>query len=293
MAFPPPPPQTLAFARQKTRLRQLSLARSAGLWRALVQGPDDTTATTWIQTWAPIRTVGPAMIVAMTDAYVDAIVVAGGGRPFGGDTDVDEVLARIRPGTSDVDVAMRPIKTVRKELAEGASLAQALDRGRRRLNSLVATDLQQTMRHAFSARTAREPSITSYRRVLTGPENCALCVIASTQRYRTDRLMPIHPGCDCTFTPLLLGQDNGQVIDRERLDEIETILSGENVRQGDRVALANTKLRINVTSIDDVTEVPHGELGPLLAVSRHRNTELQPWQRRTRREFNDVGAQIR
>ena len=64
----------------------------------------------------------------------------------------------------------------------------------------------------------RSDGIRAYRRVLTGRENCALCLVASTQRYWVEDLLPIHPGCDCNVQPLPPGMEDSQVIDQDLLE---------------------------------------------------------------------------
>src|SRR3546814_20241866 len=78
-------------------------------------------------------------------------------------------------------------------LSAGGSLAEAVRAGGNRLRSIAATNLQLAKTHT-AARMGRAPF---YRRVLTGAENCALCVLASTQRDRLWDLLPLHPGVAC------------------------------------------------------------------------------------------------
>uniref|UniRef100_UPI001D0D1143 hypothetical protein n=1 Tax=Klebsiella pneumoniae TaxID=573 RepID=UPI001D0D1143 len=68
------------------------------------------------------------------------------------------------------------------------------------------TDLQLAKTHQARSSFNRS-GVQFYRRVLTGNENCALCVIASTMRYRKNSLMPIHPGCDCDIDVIPPGMD--------------------------------------------------------------------------------------
>lgn len=293
--FEPPDPVTSAFQARKTEIRRRALAGALALWDQLVYGPDDDTATDWVSAWAPQRAAGASAVAALTDAYVDAFLNAHGVTPATtAPLDLDSIVAKVRPGVSDVDIAMRPVKEVRYALADGSPLEQALQQGRQRLESIESTDIQQAFRVAFQERATQEPAINSYRRVLHGSENCAICVVATTQRYWTDRLMPIHPGCDCGVQPII--GPAGKIVDRARLNQVKDLLEAEGVTYGDRAEMANTKIRINVSDVDDVTEVPHGELGPILAVSKHRNTEmtdLPAWVRRSRREFAPGGQQTR
>lgn len=291
----PPDRTTTAFQSAKQDIRLRALAAGLTLWDQLVNGPDDTTADRWVDTWAPQRTAGSWSVAALTDAYVDSFLEAHGVTPVGG-IDPDDIVAQVRPGVPDEDLAMRPLKQVRLALAEGSDLGGALRRGRQRLESIEATDIQQSFRIAYRDRIAQEPQIRSYRRVLHGSENCALCVVASAQRYRSSKLMPIHPGCDCGVEPLVGPTDRGPTIDRDRLDQVKQLLDEQGISYGDRAQLANTKIRINLSSVDDLTEVPHGELGPILAVKQHRNTDLgdlPSWVRRSRREFDPTGRRTR
>lgn len=289
----PPEPTTQQFLDAKSRLRRQALFSTLALWAEMVNGPDDTTADDWVSTWAPQRGAAAYSVSALTDAYLDAFLEAHGIAPQGA-IDPDDVVAKVRPGVPDEDLAMRPIKHVRRALSEGASLSDAIEQGAQRLRSIEETDIQQAFRVAFRDRIEQEPSVRRYRRVLVGSENCALCAIASTQPYKSSRLAPIHPGCDCGVEPLL--GPSGRVIDKDRLDQVKQILGDEGVSYGDRAQLANAKIRINVKSVDDLTEVPHGELGPILAVQQHRNTELgdlPKWVRRSRREFDPTGRRVR
>lgn len=102
------------------------------------------------------------------------------------------------------DYYQRPIREVKWRLAQGKSLGEALDAGRRRAESIVLTDLQLAHTHTareYIRRAAQAPpgprgTIVGFRRVLSNrPNHCALCILASTQRYHREDLLPIHPGC--------------------------------------------------------------------------------------------------
>jgi hypothetical protein len=111
----------------------------------------------------------------------------------------------------------RPATTLYTALSEGKTMTAAVIAGFDRLRSIVKTD-QQLVVTRQSQESLRRGGYTYYRRVLTGLENCALCSIASTQRYRVGDLMPIHPACDCTVDQVDAGFDPGQVIDPELLE---------------------------------------------------------------------------
>jgi hypothetical protein len=90
----------------------------------------------------------------------------------------------------------RPFVSVYKGLAANLGLTASVAEGSRRLFDLLTTDLQ--LAKTVQARESFQKSnVLYYRRVLSGSENCALCEIASGNRYKSGDLMPIHPGCDC------------------------------------------------------------------------------------------------
>ncbi len=173
-------------------------------------------------------------------------------------------LAAIRGGVPNAEVYRRPAVTMRTALAEGQSFTDALAAGSKRLEHLVRTDLQlahtHQARHTLTARrNRRRPQgwVEAYRRVPSGTENCALCLIASTQRYWVKDLLPIHPGCDCGVAPLGPGEHLAQVIDPELLEatheQVER-LTGIADRGGRAVDYRQL-----------IVPTEHGEYGPTLA----------------------------
>jgi len=104
-------------------------------------------------------------------------------------------------GVDSDTVYRRPAVELYTALSQGAEYTEAVSQGRGRLQSIVATDLQQA-RNRQSHVSVGKSGFRYYRRVLSGKEDCELCRIASTHRYNHDDLMPIHPGCDCGVEPL-------------------------------------------------------------------------------------------
>lgn len=152
-------------------------------------------------------------------------------------------------------VYRRPAVSVYTALASGAGFAQAVAEGASRLGSLLSTDMQ--LAHTTQARVSMsQGGFRYYRRVLTGAENCARCAIASTQRYRSGDLMPIHPGCDCVVEPIESDSDPGQVIDPDLLETIHSEVEGFSGFQ-DRTGRDGY--------LDLIVTHEHGEYGPTLA----------------------------
>lgn len=164
----------------------------------------------------------------------------------------------LRNGVSDVDVYRRPFVQLYTDLSQGKTVTESINAGARRISSIASTDVQLARRNAgFQAR-GRNDRIVGYARTLTGAENCALCYVASTQRYTRGDLLPIHPGCDCGEMPIYGTQDPGQVIDELRLNATH-----EAVEQ--RFGISDASGR----QIDyrQIAIREHGELGPMLTVA--------------------------
>ena len=193
-----------------------------------------------------------------------------------------DVLGRL-PGSEEfLVVYQRPFVTVWAELAKAAavdparvpdpvevegSMTRAVEKGDDRLSRMADMDLQQAAsRAATAAMTALPPARRPayYRRRLVGSENCALCTIASTNRYRIEHLKPVHPGCDCQVEPIYPGQDDPDddaLLEAAHAAAVE-LVGGDEDRGGRRVDYR----KITLSSM----ERRHGELAaPLLANPRH------------------------
>lgn len=170
----------------------------------------------------------------------------------------EELLEEARQAGDDARVAEVQAQTV-----EEKPLTKAVAAGERRARLLGVTDLELADREAARqvlTTDARAPRF--YQRVLTGDENCGLCVVASTQRYRREELLPIHPGCDCVVQPL--PDDVRHVVDEQLLEAAHEAIA-------DRFGIADRSARaIDYRKILLVRQ--HGELGPVLTVAKHRFT---------------------
>lgn len=166
----------------------------------------------------------------------------------------------LRRGVTPEQVYRRPFATVYNALAKGESLTTALERGRTRLAAVAEMDLQQTYARSSRAALRALPQGARprfWRRELSGLESCALCVIASTQRYTVGDLNPIHPGCDCLVQPIY-GRDPGQVIAPELLEQVHGAVQ-ELTGRADRGAREPDYRHLVVQM-----QREHGELGVLL-----------------------------
>lgn len=211
----------------------------------------------------PVVQAGQMQVAQLTDAYIGRMSVLAGATWTSG---FDKSLVDYR-GVPAGEVYRRPAKTVYTKLSEGVPFDAALAAGTARLTSIVATDIQQ-VKNRQAQRSVGQSGFDAFRRVLTGSENCALCTIASTQRYHKNDLLPIHPGCDCGVEPYI-GSPSTQVIDPDLLElthsEIDLKLSGTDRGARD---LGLGKTSSSGQPLSDFTDLivsrEHGELGPTL-----------------------------
>jgi hypothetical protein len=198
-------------------------------------------------------------LAGITSNYVAQTASAALRRPIAPPPIPRQARARLRL-KDPAEVYQRPFVAAYTALADRKPLPEALDAARVRLREVAEGDLQQT--YAESARAAMqalppEAQPSGYRRVLNGEENCALCVVASTQLYNIEELSPIHPGCDCTVDPFYGDYQN--VLDPELLERVHGAVM-ELTGKTDRGARVLDYRKIMTQMVHT-----HGELGPMLA----------------------------
>lgn len=207
---------------------------------------------------------GQLQVAQLTDAYLSRLA----GRAARGVDPRDVTGTAVRGGADPAEVYRRPAATTYTALAEGKNYNTAIDLGLARLVSIAATDLQLAMR--LQEQRSMAGLFPYYRRVITG-RGCALCAIASTQRYHVGDLKPIHPGCHCTVAPGLANGDPGQVLNSGRLESIHDSVLEQLGQRSDRGArdLGIGKTDAQGRPLSDYTELivthEHGEYGPTLA----------------------------
>jgi hypothetical protein len=170
----------------------------------------------------------------------------------------DFTTEALRNGAVASEVYRRPFVELYTALDKGKLMSEAISLGANRISSIASTDVQLARRNAGFGVRSRNNRIVGFARTLTGAENCALCFVASTQRYTRGDLLPIHPGCDCGEMPIYGNQDPGQVIDELRLDATHQAVQ-------ERFGFSDPGAR----AIDyrDIAIREHGELGPVLTVA--------------------------
>jgi hypothetical protein len=240
------------------RIRQQVVRFVTDKWGGLQAWRDDDIAA-FVDGILPAVMSGERSVARLTDAYLTAMARMAGDKPLPSALDLSQVTGSALRGVDPLEVYRRPGVSVWTALSEGKPLEQAVSEGLYRLQDLVAMDMQLAQTHTARARFSNR--VVGHRRVLTGAENCALCIVASTQRYRKADLMPIHSGCDCGIAPIYGEADPGQVINSDRLEALHSFIS-ENGIQVDRSAEDYRHVVIH----------QHGEHGATLGWRDHKFT---------------------
>lgn len=150
----------------------------------------------------PLVTAGEWTIAQLTSAYLARVVgLANGERVTAEPVSRDEVTGEGLRGVDPREVYRRPAVTLYTALAAGVPFREAVNRGLTRALDIAQIDMQLARTHTV----AKSTRISSYRRTLSGLENCELCATASTHRYYRGDLMPIHGRCDCGVMPVFAG----------------------------------------------------------------------------------------
>lgn len=204
----------------------------------------------------PILLAGERQIATLTASYLEQLYKEVDAKAPRISLDLDAVTGKALRGVDPNEVYERPFTEIYTALSEGVPLDAAVDRGGHRLETIAKTDLQLARTHTVREVSAGMPRFKYTIRELQGEYDCALCILASTQRYSKKDLAPIHPGCDCLVKTVEADYDPGQVIDEQKLKQIHAAVDAA-LGQSDRGGRALDYRKILVTN-------DHGEIGPIL-----------------------------
>ncbi len=170
-------------------------------------GLDDAAMRSFVDAATPVVQAARGETAALTDAYLAGAVEVD---PIG----VTAADVTYRGGLEVAEVYQRPVVTARTAISRGVAYAEAIAQGRARAVQLADTDAMVAARDVANAVMRQLPGVVGYRRV-PDASACEFCLVAATQRYHTNSLMPIHPGCHCGVVPIVGVRDPGRIIDRE------------------------------------------------------------------------------
>lgn len=218
----------------------------------------------------PVVDAGQRRTVALTDAYLARVTRT---RAVGLLPD-DLTGAAVRNGTPPADVYRRPFVQLWSALSNGAQFMDAMNAAGVRAAQSASTDVSLSMRasaDAFDAQAEFESRIVGWERVLD-PDACAFCATASTQRYRSANLDPLHANCQCGIAPVFAENDRAiKDFNRQVLRNIKEANAG-----ADRPYWEARHFRVDGTTgeviLPEVAVHEHGELGAVLADAAHNFT---------------------
>lgn len=254
------------FTQLFSALRASIVQQLFAVWFGL---PDyrDENLDEWMGVALPLVQAGEETAAVATTTYLQFLMEMGGSE---GELEIPDMSLvtgeAIRNGVSPEEVYSRPFKEVWNALSNGHDLQTSIEYGANRLRQLVETDIQLSHTHTSRSVLSQRNDVVGFRRIPTGSFTCALCLVASTQRYHKLDLMPIHPGCDCRVAPIIGESDPGQVVDADFLEQIHKAVEkqfGMSARDARSI---------------DYRKIPivqhHGEFGPTLAVRGQHFTVL-------------------
>ncbi len=269
-----------AYEAQQEQLRNQLLAALAAMWAAAVAAGALASPAAMVRAVArmiPVLLGSQQAMSAMTVAELSRQVpptISGG--PIA--VPPREVTGATLRQVEMERVYARPFFEAQRQVAAGKPPAEAQRIGYKRLEKIALTDLQlaqtHTAREFATQLQARQPdpdgNIVGFRRVLSSkPNHCALCILASTQRYRSFDLMPIHPGCGCRVAMIIGDSDPGLVLDPSLVQQLDNIIRRD---LGDTYADRPNRKNGFEGYRDIIVTNQHGELGPVLGVRDHTFT---------------------
>jgi hypothetical protein len=212
----------------------------------------------------PVILAGERQISTLTASYLEQLYKAEADSAHKVSLDLDAVTGEALRGVAPAEVYERPFKELRRALSDGASLDDAVSRGAHRLETITKTDLQLARTHTVREVADDMPRFEYTVRELQGEYDCALCMIASTQRYHKRDLAPIHPGCDCLVKTVTAEYDPDQIIDDDFLSDVHDAVEAA-LGTFDRGGRAVDYRKIIISR-------EHGEIGPVLGFRGQRFT---------------------
>lgn len=254
----------LAYDREVQNVRTRIIAVAERTWRGL-GSYRDADFDRMLASLIPRVESAQQKVSNLTDAYIRKQALAEFGTARDGA--VFNASTRNLRGVDAETVYHRPFASTYTALSSGKAVQAAIADGERRLVDIVSSGVQLSKTHS-AANALEKSKFTKFMRTLTGRENCAMCTIASTQRYHRGDLLPIHPGCDCGVKPFVVDPgDDYQIINESLLESVHDQIASK-LGDSDRGARLLGTGKFEKHQISEYTDLiltrEHGELGPVL-----------------------------
>lgn len=248
-------PAAQAHIAAQERLRTITSQAVGGIWTGL-PGYDDANVDEWLSRVVPLVLAGQRASVSLTEAFIARAI---GRHPLGVDPG-GLIGPALRAGADPAEVYRRPFVTVWTALKAGQDWEAAVNAGLARATSTAATDVQLAMRGTLAEVGNADPAIHGYERVPDAGA-CDLCLIASTQRYHSGELMPIHNHCGCGVEVLTEASTRG-IINRDRYRDLKQRGVIDDMTQKRRAPRARERAAANRTRAERVRSELAAETDP-------------------------------
>lgn len=211
-------PLAEAHREAQTRIRN-GTARAVGqVWKEL-GSYDRSDVGRYVLAVVPIIEGGKRQAVATANSFIGRSVEKP--PPL---IPADEIARDVRNGVSEAEVQRRPFVATWTALKDDKPWSKAVDEGLTYAVQAASTDVALAMRDALRASMLAEPTIWGYKRVPSATA-CSYCVLASSQMYQSETLLPLHAHCHCGVDPVQGGPDptakyGPTIINRETYDRM-------------------------------------------------------------------------
>lgn len=136
---------------------------------------------------------------------------------------------------ADLEVTPRP-ESVAGTASDGRSLTGLLDQAQtdRQFSLIVATQLQDVARSAFSLGMTARPAVEGYVRVLN-PPSCSRCAALAGKFFRWNDGFQRHPKCDCRHEPTTQGAWRDLIGSHDTTSNPDAYFRSLSVAEQDRI----------------------------------------------------------
>lgn len=189
------PAQLQEHAARMEAIRDRSTTMAIHAYRNLPHYTEDIVEE-WLSTVRPIVQGTQAAAVTVTEAFIAASLQDS-------PTGIDPKRAVARVAKAEFETLYRtPLLRTWHNLAEGASLAEAVDAGGTVVTERLTADIQYAQLGATQQAVEDRPYVQAYRRVLTSAKPCQRCWLAAGNTYSKAEMEPVHNTCRCGVEPI-------------------------------------------------------------------------------------------
>jgi hypothetical protein len=221
-----------------------------GLWSGFDRWDDENALNGMVARTATLVSSATTRTRRAQRSYLSSVLADYGVDTRGLPTLVDSYP---RANTDALEVYRRPVEQFIWKRRNGGTLAESEEAFQERLRKIAEADVLAAEREESLLVYNATPEIIGHRRIIHPEKSrsgtCGLCIVAATQFYKKDELLPLHNGCWCDTAPITATSDPGLHLNADDLKAIYAA-AGSTAAED----LKNTRVAIK----------ENGELGPVL-----------------------------